>query len=99
MEVFFPPSYFFDNTVQFLFATQVGSRVACLSMDGAWSEFTCLPAANCYVMPDSMSFEEGVALLVQYLTAYFMLFHCANLGKRKSVLIHMAAGGVVSIQQ
>lgn len=64
-------------------------------MDGAWSEYACVPANLCFAIPESMSFEEAAALPVQYLTAYFMLFHCANLGHRKSILIHMAAGGVV----
>lgn len=42
-----------------------------------------------------MSFEDAAAIPITYLTAYLMLFHCCNLGARKSVLIHMAAGGVV----
>ncbi|KAJ7356038.1 Synaptic vesicle membrane protein VAT-1 [Desmophyllum pertusum] len=73
---------------------EVGSRVTCLTSDSAWSEYACLPAESCYVIPESMSFEEAAALPITYLTAYFMLFHCCNLGARKSVLIHMAAGGV-----
>ena len=46
-----------------------------------------------------MSFEDAAAIPINYLTAYFTVFHCANLGHRKSILIHMAAGGVVSLKQ
>jgi len=46
------------------------------------------------VMPDAMSFEEGAALPVNYLTAYHMLFRVANVRSGEKVLIHMAAGGV-----
>lgn len=69
----------------------------CITLEGAWCEYACVPARNCVVIPDSLSFEDAAALPVNYLTAYFMLFHCANLGRRKSILIHMAAGGVVRI--
>lgn len=74
---------------------QVGTRVGCLMYSGAWSEYISVAADDCFPLPESMSFEDAAALPINYLTAYFMLFHCANLGRRKSVLIHMAAGGVV----
>ena len=78
---------------------QIGSRVACLTLaeQGVWSEYSCIPASACYVMPENMTFEEAAAIPGTYLTAYFLLFNCSNLGARKSVLIHMAAGGVVRI--
>lgn len=66
-----------------------------MTTDGAWSEYTSIPASSCFVIPESMSFEDAAAIPITYLTAYLMLFHCCNLGARKSVLIHMAAGGVV----
>src|SRR4029079_3051721 len=45
-------------------------------------------------MPDAMTFEEGAAIPVNYLTAYHMLFRVANFRPKSKVLIHMAAGGV-----
>lgn len=69
--------------------------MVCITGDSAWSEYACVPGGSCFVLPDSMSFEDAAAIPVTYLTAYFMLFLCASLGQRKSVLIHMAAGGVV----
>jgi len=73
----------------------------CLRLEtcGAWSEYVCIPAENCFVIAESMSFEDAAAIPINYLTAYFTVFHCANLGHRKSILIHMAAGGVVSLKQ
>uniref|UniRef100_H3CY10 Vesicle amine transport 1 n=1 Tax=Tetraodon nigroviridis TaxID=99883 RepID=H3CY10_TETNG len=73
---------------------RVGDRVIALSRSGAWQEVLVLPAALTFLMPEQMSFEEGAALPVNYLTAYLMLFEMANLRPGKSVLIHMAAGGV-----
>jgi NADPH:quinone reductase-like Zn-dependent oxidoreductase len=45
-------------------------------------------------MPEAMSFEEGAALPVNYITAYHMLFRVGALRPRERVLVHMAAGGV-----
>ncbi|XP_023124078.2 synaptic vesicle membrane protein VAT-1 homolog [Amphiprion ocellaris] len=73
---------------------KVGDRVIALSRSGMWQELVVVPAERTFVMPDEMSFEEGAALPVNYMTAYMMLFELANLRPGKSVLIHMAAGGV-----
>ena len=75
---------------------QVGQRVICATGRGAWSEHVVASASHVVPMPDGMSFEEGAAIPVNYGTAYLMLFRCAHLKEGQSVLIHMAAGGVVS---
>lgn len=71
-----------------------GDRVMCLKPFGLWSEFATLPVNYCFIMPDNMTMEEAAAIPVNYITAYHMLFDMGNLRKNKSVLIHMAAGGV-----
>lgn len=45
-------------------------------------------------MPEDMTFEDAAGLLVNYLTAYQIIFRLANIKEGDSVLIHMAAGGV-----
>uniref|UniRef100_A0A8C6WHE3 Vesicle amine transport 1 n=1 Tax=Neogobius melanostomus TaxID=47308 RepID=A0A8C6WHE3_9GOBI len=72
----------------------VGDRVIVLARSGVWQEVVVVPADRAIIMPDQMSFEEGAALPINYLTAYLMLFEMANIKPGKSVLIHMAAGGV-----
>lgn len=57
-----------------------------------WQEVVVVPAERTFPMPEEMSFEEGAALTINYMTAYMMLFEMANLRPGKSVLIHMAAG-------
>ncbi|XP_037610352.1 synaptic vesicle membrane protein VAT-1 homolog [Sebastes umbrosus] len=73
---------------------KVGDRVMVLSLCGMWQEVVVVPANRTFLMPEQMSFEEGAALPVNYLTAYMMLFEIVNVRPGKSVLIHMAAGGV-----
>ncbi|KAJ0060327.1 hypothetical protein NL108_010085, partial [Boleophthalmus pectinirostris] len=72
----------------------VGDRVIVLGRSGIWQEVVVVPSNRAFIMPDQMSFEEGAALPINYLTAYLMLFEMANIKPGKSVLIHMAAGGV-----
>jgi NADPH:quinone reductase-like Zn-dependent oxidoreductase len=72
----------------------VGSRVLALSRFGAHADVLCVPAAQVQPMPDAMTFAEGAALPVNYITAYHMLFRVACVRPRERVLVHMAAGGV-----
>uniref|UniRef100_A0A1A8KS93 Vesicle amine transport protein 1 homolog (T. californica) n=1 Tax=Nothobranchius kuhntae TaxID=321403 RepID=A0A1A8KS93_NOTKU len=73
---------------------KVGDRVIAMDRCGMWQELVVVLAKRTYPMPDEMSFEEAAALPINYMTAYMMLFEMANLRPGKSVLIHMAAGGV-----
>jgi synaptic vesicle membrane protein VAT-1 len=53
-----------------------------------------VPKTNVIRMPDDMSFDDAAGLIVNYVTAYQILFRMANLQPNDVVLIHMAAGGV-----
>lgn len=71
-----------------------GTRVLALTHFGGHAEAVCVPAQQAVAMPDSMSFEEGAALPMNYVTAWHMLFRVAALRPGERVLVHMAAGGV-----
>jgi NADPH:quinone reductase-like Zn-dependent oxidoreductase len=71
-----------------------GTRVIALTRFGGHSSAVCVPATQVLPMPEAMSFEEGAALPVNYLTAFHMLFRVAAVRPGERVLIHMAAGGV-----
>ncbi|XP_077020388.1 synaptic vesicle membrane protein VAT-1 homolog [Tamandua tetradactyla] len=71
-----------------------GDRVMTLNRSGMWQEEVTVPAAHTFLMPEAMTFEEAAALLVNYITAYMVLFDFGNLRPGHSVLVHMAAGGV-----
>jgi NADPH:quinone reductase-like Zn-dependent oxidoreductase len=45
-------------------------------------------------LPGKLSFEEGAAFPVIYLTAYMMMFNLGNFQKDETILIHGAGGGV-----
>lgn len=73
---------------------KVNDRVLAFNGNGMWKEAVCLPRTNIIKIPDSMSFEDAAALLVNYVTAYQILFRMVNIRSGDKVLIHMAAGGV-----
>uniref|UniRef100_F6XLT9 Synaptic vesicle membrane protein VAT-1 homolog n=1 Tax=Macaca mulatta TaxID=9544 RepID=F6XLT9_MACMU len=71
-----------------------GDRVMVLNRSGMWQEEVTVPSVQTFLMPEAMTFEEAAALLVNYITAYMVLFDFGNLRPGHSVLVHMAAGGV-----
>jgi NADPH:quinone reductase-like Zn-dependent oxidoreductase len=73
---------------------KAGDRVVYLSRFGGHADTVCVREGQAFPMPEAMSFEEGAALPVNYLTAYQMLFEVRRLRPGDRVLIHMAAGGV-----
>ena len=73
---------------------RVGKRVLAMIRFGGHADTVCVGDEQYFEMPASMSFEEGAALPVNYLTAYHMLFEVFRVRSGDHVLIHMAAGGV-----
>ncbi len=71
----------------------VGTRVVALAV-GAHAERVRTTARTCIRLPESMSFNEGAAFPVQYLTAYHCLITLAHAASGETVLIHAGAGGV-----
>ncbi|HEY6232000.1 MAG TPA: NADPH:quinone oxidoreductase family protein [Pyrinomonadaceae bacterium] len=70
-----------------------GSRVVVLT-PGAHAERVRRDARLCIRLPERMSFNEGAAFPVQYLTAYHCLVTLAHATSGETVLIHAGAGGV-----
>jgi NADPH:quinone reductase-like Zn-dependent oxidoreductase len=75
-------------------APSLGARVLAGVRFRGQAEQVVLPADHAIPMPEGMSFEDGAALPVNYLTAWHALFRLGQLSRGQSVLVHMAAGGV-----
>lgn len=71
-----------------------GQRVLAMTRFGGYADTVCVDASQTFVLPEGMSFEEGAALPVNYLTAYHMLFNVFRVRSGDHVLIHQVAGGV-----
>ena len=71
-----------------------GDRILALTRFGGYADTIAIPTAQVFALPASMSFEEGAAIPVNYLTAILMLRHFGNVREGDKVLVHAAAGGV-----
>jgi NADPH:quinone reductase-like Zn-dependent oxidoreductase len=72
----------------------IGERVLAMIRFGAHAEKCVVAEEQVFPIPAAMSFEQGAALPVNYLTAYQMLHRTFRIAAGDTVLIHMAAGGV-----
>ncbi len=75
-------------------ARSVGEKVFCTTRFGGYSDVVCVDASLALPLADGMSYEEGAAMPVNYLTAYQMLVQMGSLKRGERVLVHSAAGGV-----
>jgi NADPH:quinone reductase len=71
-----------------------GQRVAGVAGYGNAADLVASPADTTFALPDSLSFDEGAALPMNYLTAHFALAERGQLREGETVLVHGAAGGV-----
>ena len=80
-----------------------GERTVCLRYgylgahkDGGYAELVKAPAANLLPLPESISFENGAALPLAFLTSWHALVAQAQLKPGQTVLVQAAGSGVGS---
>jgi NADPH:quinone reductase-like Zn-dependent oxidoreductase len=73
---------------------RVGQRVLAGTRFGGYAEIVNADANDTVPLPDSMSFEQGAAVPVNYATAWAALHGYGSLQAGERVLVHAAAGGV-----
>jgi NADPH:quinone reductase-like Zn-dependent oxidoreductase len=72
----------------------LGEKVLAMTRFGGYSDVVCVPEDQAVPLPEGMSYEQGAAIPVNYLTAYQMLIQMGSLKSGERVLVHSAAGGV-----
>ncbi len=76
----------------------VGDRVAYATAPlGAYAEARNVPADVLVPLPDALSFEQGAAVMMQGLTAQYLLRRTYRVQAGDTILVHAAAGGVGTI--
>ena len=74
---------------------KVGDRVAYAGGPiGAYADVRNIPAHRLLILPDAISFETGAAMMLQGLTAAYLLRKTFRVQAGDAVLIQAAAGGV-----
>lgn len=71
-----------------------GDRVAAQNEYGTYAQRCVVPQANCYPLPQRMSFADAAAMGLTYATAHFALVERARYQAGETVLVNGAAGGV-----
>lgn len=72
----------------------VGDRVAAFAMLGGFAERAVAPVDMVFHLPEALSYHQGAAMPLNYLTSHFALLRRGGLLAGESVLVHGAAGGV-----
>jgi NADPH:quinone reductase len=73
---------------------RIGSRVAALTVWGAYAERVCIAEVNAVEVPEDLDPAAVVSLVLQYVTAYQLLYRAAKVKRGEAVLVHGAAGRV-----
>jgi NADPH2:quinone reductase len=71
--------------------------VAMLGGTGGYAEYAVAPSATTFDIPDGLSDEAALALVIQGLTAWHLYRTSARIRPGESVVVHAAAGGVGSL--
>jgi NADPH2:quinone reductase len=73
---------------------RAGDRVGWVMIKGGYAERVVLPTQRLVPIPNGVDDRTACALLLQGMTAHFLLRDCYRVQKGDWVLIHAAAGGV-----
>jgi NADPH2:quinone reductase len=72
----------------------VGDRVAYGNAIGAYATQRVIPCEKLVKLPEAVSFEQAAALMLQGLTAHYLLHRTYKVKAGETILVHAAAGGV-----
>lgn len=71
-----------------------GDRVSYTGLQGAYAEKAAVAADRLVKIPEGVSFEQAAALMLQGMTAHYLVKSTYPLKSGETCLIHAAAGGV-----
>jgi NADPH:quinone reductase len=71
-----------------------GGRVAAFTFLGGFAEVVEVDPTMAFPLPDAVTYEQGAALPMNYLTCHFALRERGRLRDGETVLVHGAAGGI-----
>lgn len=71
-----------------------GDRVAYAGPMGGYSTDRVLPADRLVKLPDAISFETGAAMMLQGMTAQYLVRRTHPVKSGETIVVHAAAGGV-----
>jgi len=73
---------------------EVGQRVAWSSVPGSYASELIAPAAQLVAVPDAVATDTAAAVMLQGMTAHYLVHGCRETRPGDTALVHAAAGGV-----
>lgn len=74
-------------------SVKIGDRVAYPFTMGAYAEYTIVPAEKVIPVPDHVDSQTAAALMLQGMTAHYLVTDTFQVKPENTILIHAAAGG------
>ncbi len=75
---------------------QLGDRVVAFPERRGWSQYATCRFDCCFKIPQEMSYHDAIAITLNGIVAYSLVFELGNLRPNKTVLLHSAPGGLVN---
>lgn len=75
-------------------SVKAGDRVAYTGIIGAYAEYAAVPAERVVQVPQGITDHQAAAVMLQGMTAHYLVYSTYPLKNGETVLIHAAAGGV-----
>ena len=66
----------------------IGDTVAALPIVGGYAQYLCLPSSQLVSVPSGLDAAEAVSMVLNYTTAYQMLYRCARIIFGERILVH-----------
>ncbi|WP_088103138.1 NADPH:quinone reductase [Halalkalibacter urbisdiaboli] len=73
---------------------EIGDRIWATNIKGTAAEYVCVPAELAFPLANHLSYEDGAAIAMAFMTAHLALFYRGQLQKGETVLIYGGAGAV-----
>ena len=75
-------------------SVRIGDRVAWTGIQGSYAEYVAAPADQLVLVPAGVSDHQAAAIMLQGMTAHYLVYSTFALKAGDTALVHAAAGGV-----
>jgi NADPH2:quinone reductase len=75
-------------------SVRIGDRVAWTGIQGSYAEYVAVPADRLVLVPAGVSDQQAAAIMLQGMTAHYLVYSTFALKAGDTPLVHAAAGGV-----
>ena len=69
-------------------------RVMAFTLIGAYAEYVTIPEEHVIILPDHVSFQQGLVYLLNMPVAYLAVHEFGKIQPGDTILLHAASGGI-----